>query len=537
MTASLLESTTSRHDVRVGDQQPRVSNVPPYVSTIGDEVSDFMAQIGKPVLPWQRHVLRGSFGIRKDGKWAAYEVTLLKARQNGKGVITEAQELGGLFLLKEKKIIHSAHLFDTSREAFDRLIELIDGSDWLRSRTNKVNQAHGKEGIELTRAAGGGKLKFKARTQHGTRGFSGDRIILDEAYGLTVAQMQAMSPVLATLPNAQITYTSSPPDDQTGPLPDDAMLPSIRARGIDGDPQMAFYEWSPPPGFDAADVDVWYRCNASLGYLIEEEYLHRQFRIFASANKIQSFATEHLGDWPKAVKEQWQVLTKDDWERAEDPDSASVGRIVFAVAVARDRSASAIAVAGVRADGDLHAELVDHRPGTSWVVGRVVDLVKRWKPARVVADVAGTAAAIAVDLTKALADPDLAKLLAPAKVELVGLAGREISAGFAMVVGGISTDPESTAEEWTPAEASDLQPEDADEDAAKIPVRRLRIRPHPTLTAAVAAARTRPAGRGVTWEDKDRDASSIGSVTHAVHGLVTCPDPEPDNTVPLVAWR
>lgn len=516
--------------MRVGEQRPRVSNVPSYVSTIGDEVSDFMAQIGKPVLPWQRHVLRGSFGIRADGKWAAYEVTVLKARQNGKGVITEAQELGGLFLLKEQKIIHSAHLFDTSREAFDRLVELIDGSDWLRSRTSKVNQAHGKEGIELTRAAGGGKLKFKARTQHGTRGFSGDRIILDEAYGLTVSQMQAMSPVLATLPNAQITYTSSPPDDKTGPMPDDAMLPSIRARGTAGDPQMAFYEWSPEPGFNVSDVEVWYQCNASLGYLIEEEYLHRQHRIFVSANKGQAFATEHLGDWPATVHQQWQVLSKQDWERAEDPTSATVGRIVFAVAMAQDRSAAAIAVAGARADGDLHAELVEHRPGTSWLVGRMLELAQRWKPARVVGDVAGPLASEAVDLNKGLQALGL---------ELTPLAGREIAAGYGMVHGGISTEPESSAQEWTPAEASDLQPEaDSTEPGDQAPARRLRIRPHPTLTATVAGASTRKAGAGMTWDEKNREASPIKAVTHAVHGLVTLPpEPEPVSPIPLVAWR
>lgn len=485
-----------------------------------------MAQIGKPVLPWQRHVLRGAFGIRADGKWAAYEVTVLKARQNGKGVVTEAQELGGLFLLKEQKIIHSAHMFDTSREAFDRLIELIDGSDWLRSRTNKVNQAHGKEGIELTRAAGGGKLKFKARTQHGTRGFSGDRIILDEAYGLTVAQMQAMTPVLATLPNAQITYTSSPPDDKTGPMPDDAMLPSIRARGIAGDPQMAFYEWSPEEGFDAADVDEWYRCNASLGYLIEEEYLHRQFRIFASANKTQAFATEHLGDWPDSAAQQWRVLSQADWEDAEDALSAPVGRIVFALAMSHDRSGSAIAVAGARPDGDLHAELVEHRPGSSWLVGRAVELAQRWKPARIVVDIAGPAASIVADLTKALRDIGM---------ELTPLAGRDIAAGFGMIHGGISTEPVSLAEDWAPGEASDLEP--TDEQAEKVKPRRLRVRPHPALTETVAAASTRPAGQGKTWDDKGRDASPITALTNAVHGFVTLPEPEPENTAPLVAWR
>src|ERR1043165_2030810 len=109
---------------RFGAAVPRLHSAPPYVSTVGGEVADFMAQVGKPGLSWQTAVIGDAFGVRDDGKWAAREVCVLEARQNGKGWITEAQELGGLYLLRERKIIHSAHLFDTSREAFKRLIDI-----------------------------------------------------------------------------------------------------------------------------------------------------------------------------------------------------------------------------------------------------------------------------------------------------------------------------------------------------------------------------------------------------------------------------
>src|SRR5258705_200927 len=81
------------------------------------------------------------------------------ARQNGKGYITEAQELFGAYMLREKKIVHSAHLFDTSREAFNRLCEIIENCDWLRKRTLKPLRGKGNEAIPLTRAAGGGVIE------------------------------------------------------------------------------------------------------------------------------------------------------------------------------------------------------------------------------------------------------------------------------------------------------------------------------------------------------------------------------------------
>lgn len=472
--------------------------------SIGREVEDFMAQIGKPLLPWQTEVVRSSFATRADGRWAAYEVTLLAPRQNGKGAVTEAQEFGGLFLLKEKKIIHSAHLFDTSREAFERLVELIEGSDWLSSRVNKINQAHGKEGIELTRSAGGGKLKFKARTLHGTRGFSGDRIILDEAYGLTVGQHQAMSPILATLPNSQITYTSSPPDEQTGPMPDDAILPSIRKRGIDADPQMAFYEWSPPKKFNADDLEVWYQTNPSLGYLIDEEFLHRQRRIFLASPKPHAFATEHLGDWPDAATEQWLVIGEDQWGTALDPTSAPRDPVVFSVDVTPERTHAAIAVVGGRADRHVHGELVDHRPGTEWVVPRFVELCGTHKPAAVVIDPGGAAGSLLPDLTVALA-----KLYR----EPTPMTARDVAQGYGMFHDVMAP----TAERRLRVRGADLMLAD--------------------LTSAVAGATTRRIGDGTTWDRRTPtvDISPLVALTNALYGYLIQPPPPPPPATPTRA--
>src|SRR5678815_6124584 len=95
--------------VRLGGRLPRVCRVPAAARTLGDEAADFMAMVGKSPLPWQRDVLRAAMGVRNDGKWAAYEVAIWLARQNGKGMITEAQELFGAYMLRERKIVHSAH--------------------------------------------------------------------------------------------------------------------------------------------------------------------------------------------------------------------------------------------------------------------------------------------------------------------------------------------------------------------------------------------------------------------------------------------
>lgn len=467
-----------------------------------------MRMVGKEPLPWQREVLRGAMGVRADGKWAAYEVALWLSRQNGKGVITEAQELFGAYMLREQKIVHSAHLFDTSREAFNRLCEIIENCDWLRKRTLKPLRGKGNEAIPLTRAAGGGVIEFKARTLHGSRGLTGERVTFDEAYGLTVGHYQAVSPILATLPNPQITYTSSPPDDKTSMMPDDALAPSIRQRGLAGtDPRLASFEWSPPEGFDPADIDVWYACNPSMGYLIDEEFMANQWRVFEGSGRPGAFSTEHLGLWPEISAAQWAVIPKADWTAAKDTESSAEDPVAFAVTLSTDRQWATIAAAGQRADGLLHVEIIDRRQGTGWVVDRLKDLAERWKPVAIVIDDGSPAKSIADDA-------------AAAKLELTPITAREVAGAAGAFWDGIAGRP-----------AKDPETGELGRDP-----RVVRHRDQAELTAAVAGAVKRPLSTQWAWDQlaASVDITPVIACSNALWGYRTSPVL---NFEPMVAWR
>jgi hypothetical protein len=451
-----------------------------------------MDMVGRPGLPWQRDVLRDAMGVRADGKWAAYEVAIWLARQNGKGWVTEAQELFGAYMLREKKIVHSAHLFDTSQEAFNRTVEIIENSDWLRQRTAKVVRGKGSEAIQLTPAMGGGRIEFKARTLHGARGLSGERITLDEAYGLTTGHYQAMSPILATMPNPQITYTSSPPDDKTGMMPEDALAPSIRQRGLDGDPALASFEWSPEEEFEPGDVDVWYACNPSLGYLIDEEFLRRQWSVFRTSQRPGAFSTEHLGLWPDSAGAQWAVIPKADWLAALDPDSAALDPVAFAVAISTDRQWCTIAAAGEREDGLAHVTIVDRREGTGWVIPRLTELWHKWEPCAVVIDKGSPAATLALEAEQA-------------GIDLLPIQTREVAAAAGMFFDGVAGRP-----------STDPATGQLGEDP-----RVIRHRGQEELTTAVAGAVKRPLSTAFAWDQlaASVDISPLIAVSNALWGF------------------
>jgi phage terminase large subunit-like protein len=218
------------------DAEPRVCRYPRYAYSSGPDAVDLAAMAGLHLDPWQQLVLEHALGERPDGKWAAFEVAVIVARQNGKGSILEALELAGLFLFGERLILHSAHEYRTAMEAFRRVRDLIDGCRDLRRKVAKVINTNGEEGIELRT---GQRLKFTARSKGAGRGFSADRLIWDEAFALTEDQVDAQMPTLSARPNPQIIYTSSPPLDAVS----GAQLFRVRRRALAGDPVLAYFDW------------------------------------------------------------------------------------------------------------------------------------------------------------------------------------------------------------------------------------------------------------------------------------------------------
>jgi hypothetical protein len=364
---------------------------------------------------------------RAHNAWAAFEVGVIVSRQNGKGSILEARELAGLFEFGEQLILHSAHEFKTAAEAFRRVLSLIDGCDEYRRRVKKVQIGHGDEGIELR---SGARLRFVARSTGSGRGFSGDLVILDEAYALTPRHMEALLPTLSARPNPQIWYTSSPPlDSDSGDV-----LFAARQRGEQHDPgRLAWFDFGAAGSLaalddiDLDDIDLWRRTNPALGIRITEEFVAAERKAMTD----QGFARERLGVWPPAPQQGSRIIPTDLWRTLAEPDSPRPANLAFALHVNADRTRAAVAYAGRRGDGLLQVGLVDWRAGTAWVVQRLVELAGKWSPVALAVDTRSEG--LLLDLEKAgitvSEDPDQ-----PEAGDLVIPAAADTAAAFAMFV-------------------------------------------------------------------------------------------------------
>jgi hypothetical protein len=85
-------------DVPIERALPRIAMAPrSFAFSSGQEAIDLAASAGLVLDDWQQLSLIIGLGETAAGKWAAFMVALIVARQNGKGSILEALELYWLF--------------------------------------------------------------------------------------------------------------------------------------------------------------------------------------------------------------------------------------------------------------------------------------------------------------------------------------------------------------------------------------------------------------------------------------------------------
>lgn len=352
---------------RQGAQRPSLSAEPlGVVSSAGQEAIELAASAGLILDPWQQWCLASSLGEREDGTWAAFECGLIVPRQNGKGALLEARELAGLVLFDEQLIVHSAHKFDTATEHFHRMQQLVETCDDLRRKVKKILGGHGQESIQLR---SGARLKFIARSRGAARGFSGDCVVFDEAFNLPPEAIGGMLPALSARPNPQVWYASS------APHADSRVLHALRRRAIEGtDPRLWFAEWGCEPGTAVDDRDGWAQANPAMGIRIPEGFIEAE--LAAMRDLGEEFPRERLGI-PSSEDSGSGVFGPGKWAVCIDTTSRDNGLVAIALDVNDDQGWASFAAAGVRADGLVHLELIERKPGTGWVVAAAKDFADK----------------------------------------------------------------------------------------------------------------------------------------------------------------
>lgn len=464
-------------------REPLYRTVPDCRTSFGDLAAKVGVDMGLPPDEEQRVLLDAIFAEAQPEVPRYRHVCVVGPRQNIKTSTLAVAALTDLFVLGVPEAIWTAHQSKTSTKSFQDMQRRINGHPDYAGLVD-FKSGRGEELISLPGTPV--SLEFRARSGGSGRGFTTDRVTLDEALYLTSADLGAMLPTTLTRRGAQIRYGSS-----AGMLRSSA-LRDLRDRGRLGtDPRLFYVEYGSvrrpcereacahivgAPGCALDDRELWWQGNSALWCdRITEDAIDDLRR----AMPASEFMREILCWWEDPPSG-GGVLDLDLWH------SLGVGPKVMrrpwlSVEVALDRSVAVIGAAWPVKDRP-HLEIVEDHPGVAWVVPRLTELAGRYSAGGVVLDAATEAGGLADEL------------------EAKGLRVVRVSAADRVAACGAFYDAATSVG--------------------------LTHSGDPAMTDAIAAARWKDVGDGARVFSRRRSAGDIKAlyaVVLALHGLAAGP--------------
>lgn len=375
--------------------------LPEHDYTFGPAVADLCAAADFAPDPLQESILGSVFGERH-GLPAMQEGMLIGPRQNYKSGALEQIFLGWMFVTWQPGAIWTAQRHDTARGSFDHLVQLIADHAFLSKHL--AGDPITSKGAEEIRLKGGRVFRFYTRTGPGVRGRSYGKHIYDEYLYMTAEQLAAVAPTQSTFPDFQSVGATS------AGLPSSAEARKVRDRGRAMDPVAEPHllyveccddlpggcargeECSHLPGTPGCRMDDEARvarANPQAGGRIGWPYLRGERRKMTPA----TYGRERLGYWDEPAEDAKDTLDAVAWQRLLDEESVPGSPVVFGLDVAPSRGWATIAAAARTDAGRVHVEItglaregfveLDHRTGTSWILGRFKQLRVEFPGARV----------------------------------------------------------------------------------------------------------------------------------------------------------
>jgi len=450
----------------------------PGRKSLGHEVAAIAAQLGTPLLPWQRQVADVATEIDPATGLPAYrEIDVLVSRQSGKTSLMLAILIhrclrwpGG-----PQRVIYSAQTgSDSRRKMLDDWVPALKTSPaW--AAVSKVVRAGGREAIEWRT---GSRIDVLSSSEGAGHGRVVDLAVLDEAFDDADDRREAaVAPAQATRPSAQLWVISTAGSDQSVYLR--RKVDAGRAAVADGVTEgICYFEWSAPDEADIDDPETWWSCMPALGYTIDEATIRHARRTMSENEFRRAFLNQTTIAEERVIPAAW-------WAAVCSEDVVADRSSGFVLALDVDLEQSAASIVGCDVHGNI--EVVEYRDTGSvgWVPDRLAELAKTCRSPSIVIDSRGPAANLFADLERA----HVRRIIA------------------------------YQTNDMTAASASFL---------AAVADKQIRVQSHPAIDAAVSAARRRAVGDLWLWARRDtgRDVSPLVAATMA-HHRATNPPPRP----------
>ena len=339
--------------------------------TRGHEIAAIAQLLGTPLLPWQRMVADVGTEMVVDRKTGliipAYrEICITIPRQSGKTTLTLAWQIHrALRWATPQRIAYTAQTgWDARRKLIDDQVPLIERTP-LAASIARVYRGAGAEAVIFKN---GSRIETVANSLTAMHGKVVDLCIIDEAFAdEDDRREQSALPAMATRRDAQLIVVSTAGTQRSTYL--NRKIEQGRQAVKEGRKNgIAYFEWSADPDDDPEDEEVWGGCMPALNLTIDPEVIRHAFQTMP----LGEFRRAYLNNNTTSDE---RLIPMRQWSKVNIPNTTPTGELSFAVDVALDRSAGAIAVC----DRQGNIEIVDAREGVSWIPARAKELARKYR--------------------------------------------------------------------------------------------------------------------------------------------------------------
>lgn len=326
------------------------------------------------MIPWQQMVADvGGELDPETGRPAYRSVIVTVPRQSGKTTLVlgwEVQRAIGWaeMLGQPQRIAYSAQTGNDARkklledqvpvlERHRKVLGILPG-------TRGIQRGMGNEGVIWRN---GSRMGLLASSEDSGHGKTLDLGVKDELFAdADLRRDQALIPAMITKPYAQVLTASTAGTDASIAL----NLEVSRGRAaVESGARSgtAYFEWSALPGTDPDDEDAWWEYMPALGLTVELEQIRHARQSMTEAEFSRAF--QNL-----PTKAEDRVIPPAAWDLVCGGDELVIeGKPTFAFDVNAESTGAAILVISP----DRVIEVIDARPGVSWIPGRIAELEKR----------------------------------------------------------------------------------------------------------------------------------------------------------------
>lgn len=363
--------------------------------TYGGKIAKIARALGTPLMPWQRYVADVALEIDPEtGVFAYRGIDLTVPRQSGKTSLILPVAVHRGMAWQRQRVIYGAQTGTAAREKWeDEHVPLLQDAKAFKGKF-RVRKANGREAIiwRATRSI----HSLTTNTEKATHGKTLDLALLDEYFAQVDYRLdQATGPAMITRPMAQKWRLSTAGTSKS--LPFNAMRTRGRAAIESGRAsKIAFFDWCALPGMARDDPAVWRDCMPALCPAPVRGVCRcapGQWRHTVTDEAIRA-ELEDLADTPEEFDRAYLNISREDGELDTDPNVPSTaewdlladdradggGIVAIAVDITPQRDSAAIVAAGYTPAGLPRVVVLEHGPGTAWILDSILALHDELQP-------------------------------------------------------------------------------------------------------------------------------------------------------------